>query len=286
MNHLDKLTTQKIFQRAALSRAFEAEVFNQVKLGNVKIPVYLSAGQEYIAATLAVVLEQMSVAKPQVFIQHRGHSTYLSFGGDMYMLVLELLGDPNGCSNGMGGSASIQSKDANIYGHDGLMGSHGPIATGMCFANRLPTICFTGDAAAEEDYFLTSIGWAVTKNLPIWFVVEDNNLSILTEKKIRRSWEIDKVAHGMGIPSYSISDDPNEIISVLPKHFDQGPLVLNINTNRLFWHAGAGIDSSEIFDRHLEFSKLLSADFVKENNDSAGRRVKLCWDRALKNCEK
>ena len=29
-------------------------------------------------------------------------------------------------------------------------------------------------------------GWAATKNLTILFVIEDNNLSILTEKKVRR----------------------------------------------------------------------------------------------------
>ena len=42
---------------------------------------------------------------------------------------------------------------------------------------------FLGDASAEEDYVLTSLGWASTKKLPILFIVEDNNLSILTEKK-------------------------------------------------------------------------------------------------------
>jgi TPP-dependent pyruvate/acetoin dehydrogenase alpha subunit len=114
MSKLQVSTKEKIFQRAALSRAFEVEVFNQVKIGNIKIPVYLSAGQEYIAATLSVALEQMGVSNAQIFIQHRGHSTYLSFGGDINKLVLELLGDPSGCSNGMGGSASIQSKEANI----------------------------------------------------------------------------------------------------------------------------------------------------------------------------
>lgn len=273
---------EQIFQRAAISRAFEIEVFNQVKIGNIKIPVYLSAGQEYIAATLSVALEQMGVKSAQFFIQHRGHSTYLSFGGNMYQLVLELMGDSGGCSNGMGGSASIQSKEANIYGHDGLMGTQGPIATGMCFANKRPTLCFSGDAAAEEDYFLTSIGWAATKKLPIWFVIEDNNFSILTEKKIRRSWELDKVAKGMGVTSHSLSDDPDEIFSVLPDNFDQGPMLLNINTNRLFWHAGAGIDSTEIFDRHIEFGKSLSAEFVKKTNDEAIERVRLCWDQALK----
>ena len=46
---------------------------------------------------------------------------------------------------------------------------------------------------AEEDYVLSALGWAATKNLPILFVVEDNNLSILTEKKVRRVWEMDDV---------------------------------------------------------------------------------------------
>ena len=63
----------------------------------------------------------------------------------------------------MGGSASIQSKQKQIYGHDGLMGSHGPIATGACYGNKKFTMCFTGDAAAEEDYFVAAIGWASTK---------------------------------------------------------------------------------------------------------------------------
>ena len=40
-----------------------------------------------------------------------------------------------------------------------------------------------GDASAEEDYALGALGWASTKELPILFIVEDNNLSILTEKK-------------------------------------------------------------------------------------------------------
>ena len=28
-------------------------------------------------------------------------------------------------------------------------------------------LCFAGDAAAEEDYFLAAIAWASTKKLPI-----------------------------------------------------------------------------------------------------------------------
>ena len=64
------------------------------------------------------------------------------------------------------------------------MGNQIPIAVGACFASRNQTIALVGDSAAEEDYVLSSIGWAATKNLPILFIIEDNNLSILTEKKL------------------------------------------------------------------------------------------------------
>lgn len=269
---------KRIFEKAALCRAFEQEVYNQVKLGNIKLPVYLSAGQEYISATLAVAMEELGIKERQIFIQHRGHSTYLNFGGNLDELVLELLGSKMGCANGMGGSASIHSIKENIFGHDGLMGSQGPIATGMCYANKVPTLCFTGDAAAEEDYFLTSIGWASTKKLPIWYIVEDNNLSILTEKKVRRNWEMSDVATGFGVKAFNISDDPLEILASLPDTILE-PLLLNINTNRLFWHAGAGIDSDETYDRHADFASNFSADYVGNINSAAKDLVEMAWQR-------
>ena len=176
----------KVFKRASLSHHFEEETFKQMQNKNIKFPTYLSSGQEFIPATIAQVMEDKGI-EPNIFIQHRGHSTYLSFGGSPTELVDELLGRKTGCAYGMGGSASIQCIEKKIYGHDGLMGSQVPIAVGHCFATKQPTIVFVGDSAAEEDYSLSAIGWAVTKKLPILFIVEDNNLSILTEKRIRRS---------------------------------------------------------------------------------------------------
>ena len=41
------------------------------------------------------------------------------------------------------------------------------------------------------------------------------------------------------------------------KNFFKKPTLLNINTNRLFWHSGAGTDSDKIFDRYkFELKKL------------------------------
>lgn len=245
----------RVFKRASLCRNFEKKVFDLIRQGVFKFPIYLSAGQEYIAASIAETIIPMKL-NPNIFIQHRGHSTYLSFEAPVDELIDELLGRKTGCANGMGGSASIQSRSKNIFGHDGLMGSQVPIAVGHCYSTKNPTIVFMGDASAEEDYVLGALGWASTKNLPILFVVEDNNLSILTEKKVRRNWEIHAIAQAFGMKGLNISDDPNEIRKSLVGVFD-GPILLNVNTRRKFWHAGAGIDDENIFDRYESEMSLL-----------------------------
>ena len=235
-----------IYSQATICRAFEDSVYHHVKRGTIKVPVYLSAGQELISSTISCVCTRRGI-EPFIFAQHRAHSIYLSFGGPIVPLMDELLGSPNGCAGGKGGSASIHCPRVKMFGHDGLMGSNVPIGVGACFASGLPTIVFVGDAAGEEDYALAAYGWAVTKNLPILFVVEDNNLSILTEKKVRRSWELHNVAKGFGMEAYNIDDDPKSIINTSSNWFEK-PVLLNINTTRLYWHAGAGKDGNP-FDR-------------------------------------
>ena len=246
------------FKKASFCRHFENQVYQNVQKKNIKIPVYLSAGQEYIAASISTILKEKGI-EPNIFIQHRGHSTYLSFGASPVELVDELLGKKTGCAGGMGGSASIHSHEKNIFGHDGLMGSQVPIAVGHCYSTRKPTIVTMGDASAEEDYVMGALGWASTKNLPILFIVEDNNLSILTEKKIRRNWEMDDVAKAFKIKAVNISDDPLVINMHLKDYNFEGPMLLNINTNRKYWHSGAGQDGDN-FDRYENELKALGKE--------------------------
>ena len=238
----------KAFNKASFCRHFENQVYQNVQNKNIKIPVYLSAGQEYIPASIYSILEEKGI-EPNIFIQHRGHSHYLCAGADPIELIDELLGRKSGCANGMGGSASIHSIKKNIFGHDGLMGSQVPIAVGHCYQTRKPTIVVMGDASAEEDYVLGAMGWASTKNLPILFIVEDNNLSILTEKRVRRNWEMSDVAQAFKMQGHNIDDNPESILSVLSNYNFDKPMLLNINTTRKYWHSGAGHDGDN-FDRY------------------------------------
>jgi pyruvate dehydrogenase E1 component alpha subunit len=255
----------KVFNRASLCRNFDEVVFKKLQDKTIAYPTYLSVGQEFVAATIAQVVLDMNV-EPDIFIQHRGHATYLSFGGDVVQLIDELLGRKSGCANGMGGSASIHSKEKNIYGHDGLMGSQVPIGVGSCYVSNKPTIVFMGDSSAEEDYVFSSI--------------EDNNLSILTKKKVRRNWDIDSVARGFGVDAYNISDDPGYIESALGDVFKK-PMLLNVNTIRKYWHAGAGIDNPDVFDRYeYELDRLGTR--AKVLHDINKKSVEDLWQKQLK----
>jgi pyruvate dehydrogenase E1 component alpha subunit len=266
-----------VFKKASFCRHFENQVYKNIENKNIKIPVYLSAGQEYIPASIYTFLEEKGI-EPNIFIQHRGHSHYLSAGANPVELIDELLGRKTGCANGMGGSASIHSIEKNIFGHDGLMGSQVPIAVGHCYQTRKPTIVVMGDASAEEDYVLGAMGWASTKNLPILFIVEDNNLSILTEKKVRRNWEMDDVAKAFKMKGFNISDDPHSIRRHLEDVFD-GPMLLNINTTRKYWHAGAGQDGN-YFDRYEDELKFLGDEAIKIDLENK-QLVEKLWQQQL-----
>ena len=243
----------EVFKKASYCRNFEEEVIVNINNKNISVPTYVSAGQEFISSSLSIICKKKKI-KPLLFGQHRCHSIYLAFGGNPIKLADELLQKKTGCTEGKGGSASIHSKEINMFGHDGLMGSNGPIGVGACFATQKPTIVFLGDAAAEEDYVLAALGWASVKNLPILFVIEDNNYSILTKKSVRRNWHMKDVAKSFKLDGYEINDDPI-LIKKYSKNIFKKPTLLNINTNRIYWHAGAGVDDEKTFDRYKSEAK-------------------------------
>lgn len=233
-----------MFKRMCLTRYFELELIKAYKAGFIHCPIYLSIGQESISASIATVISGY-----YIFAQHRAHSVYLAFGGNPEKLIDELLGLPSGCTRGIGGSPCIQDSNIKMVGHHGLIGENVPLAAGMALGSGKPVVCFFGDAAAEEDYVFASMGFAVTHKLPVLFICEDNNLSILTEKSVRRSWEMADVAKALGMNSVDITDDP-WLIAHYTKQFVQGlPAFINCRTCRHYWHVGVGIDNPPEWDR-------------------------------------
>ena len=236
--------TLNMFSKVCLCRYFELNVKKIYDDGLIKMPVYLSVGQEIATSAIFIAFRN-----PHIFAQHRCHDIYLAFGGDAEALIDELLHRPTGCAKGMGGSASVHSSKINMFGHDGILGSQIPIAVGYALGTQKRVLAILGDASAEEDYVLAAMGYAATKKLPILFICNDNNLSVLTEVKVRRIWKITDVAKSFGIRSVEITDDPWLVMHYVNMFKNTLPALINIHSTRVLWHAGTGTDGEPAWDR-------------------------------------
>lgn len=269
------------FRRMCVTKYFELKVAEAIEKGLIDCPVYLSLGQESISAAVSA-----EISDCLIFAQHRAHSVYLAFGGEPIKLRDELLGRESGCSGGRGGSPAIQDLNIGMIGHHGLIGENIPLAVGAALGNPdKKVVSFFGDAAAEEDYALASMGFAITKKLPVLFICEDNDLSILTPKKVRRSWEIHDVTATMGIPSIAIADDPWLIAHYVRVFSNNLPAYINCYTCRNRWHTGAGIDGPPLWDRfglvkkQLEHLGLFNEAQSIENEER--KNMETIWEEPL-----
>ena len=259
---MNKTQGVEIYKRMHFIRNFEYAVQVAHKSGFIYVPIYLSVGQESIAATLSVFFEGMTIP---IFAQHRAHSYFLAFGGSPDKLKNSLISKEDSWDLGAAGSASISDANIKMFGHSGFMGDQVPIAAGYALVNEYPAISVVGDASAEEDYVLATLGFIANRDIPLLLVCEDNNFSILTPKSVRRNWNLKEVSKSFGCESHDINDSPTEIWSILQTWDMQSSLVLNINTTRHLWHAGSGQDATPTNDTLVNFKEYLKKTFIDVN---------------------
>lgn len=269
----------EIFEKMCFTKYFEENVIKVYNQGLIKIPIYLSIGQESISAAISVFF------KPDlIFAQHRAHSVYLAFGGDPVKLIDELMGKDSGCSQGKGGGSCIQDDKIGMIAHHGLIGEQVPLAVGAALGNKKKkVVCFLGDGASEEDYVFTAIAFALTHKLPVLFICEDNNLAVLTKKSERRSWELADALRGIGLPSVDITDNPWLVSYYVKKFKGNLPAFINCRTCRCRWHRGSGTDGKPKWDRFELTKQQLSARGLNKKIEKIENKTKKFVDNLWEN---
>ena len=216
-------------------REFERQLIDVVKNRSNEISrVHLSSGQETVGIALAHVFPNECF-----FITHRCTELFIALNIPLELIRDEILCLDTGCSKGKAGSLfSFINNQIRIQSHTGFIGEQIPIAVGYAFGCRQKTICITGDGGAEEDYALQAYGFAATHRLPILFVCNDNELSIESEKKTRRSWKLTDVARAFGMNVVEANDDPIGLINIFTNIKDKLPALINVRVNREYCHSG------------------------------------------------
>ena len=104
-----------------------------------------------------------------------------------------------------GKSISLCFPEYKIYS-SAIVGGNVPIAVGAAMAIKRKkaknkVYCFMGDMTSETGIAHESIKYSIKNNLPIQFIIEDNNLSVCTDT--RKTWGMNKLTYA-GVKSKHI----------------------------------------------------------------------------------
>jgi TPP-dependent pyruvate/acetoin dehydrogenase alpha subunit len=161
---------------------FETKVAETFNSGIIKSPVHLYDGNE----KQIIKVFQNVKDDDWVFCTWRSHYQCLLKGVPEEVLLSDIID---------GKSITLCYPDYKIYSSAIVTGSI-PIATGVALdikrKNQSNHVwCFVGDMASETGTFFENYKYAVNYDLPITFVIEDNNKSVCTDT--RKVWNCDNL---------------------------------------------------------------------------------------------
>lgn len=178
---MQKETLLEWYRQMVLIRRFEqrsAELYQQGKIGGF---LHLYIGQEAIAVGSIAAKGEGD----HLITAYRDHGHALAVGSDPNAVMAELLGKKTGVSKGKGGSMHLADVPRHYWGGYAVVGGHLPLAVGLALAENYrgtdnAVLCYMGDGATNIGYFHESLNLAGVWNLPVLWIVENNNYGMGT----------------------------------------------------------------------------------------------------------
>lgn len=216
----------------------------------MQCPTHLCTGQEVVPAVCGSVAGQEDVFMGT----YRSHGHYLAKGGSLTALFAELLGTPNGCAKGFGGSMHLVDVRHNFMGTSAIVGSGIPIAAGAALSARYRKrssviFVFFGDAAIEEGVVYETVNFAILHRLPILFVCENNRLAITTPIELRQaSTDLSHRFEALGLSGHTVmGSDAERLCTIVGEtsaiaRAGKGPAFIECSLSRWSAHVGHATD--------------------------------------------
>ncbi|WP_036275868.1 thiamine pyrophosphate-dependent dehydrogenase E1 component subunit alpha [Methylomonas sp. 11b] len=242
------------YQMLRIRRAEEA-IARRYAEQQMRCPTHLCIGEEAIAVGVSAHL----TVQDKVFSNHRGHGHYLAKGGDLPRLLAELYGFAEGCCGGRGGSMHLTDLEAGFVASTPIVGGTVPLAAGYAWAEKIKqkaveghrnvVVIFFGDGCFEEGVMHETLNFAVLKQLPLLFICENNQYSVMTalaERQPKRDIYPIAAAHGLT----AVNGDGNRVdevyelarVAVANARNGLGPQFLELHTHRWPEHCGPNED--------------------------------------------
>jgi len=266
----------ELYRQMVLIRRLEeksAELYAQGKIGGF---LHLYIGEEAIAVGACKAM----TAEDHLLTAYRDHGWAIARGLDAKGVMAELLGKATGVSGGKGGSMHLASAAHNYWGGHAIVGGHLPLATGVGLALRYKeeqgaVVCVLGEGSTNIGYFHEAVNLAAVWDLPVVFLVENNQYGMGTEVE-RASAVSDIFEKGCAYDIYNDQVDGQDVLKVhdavqkaLYHAREKGPFLLEAITYRYAGHSMGDperyrskqeIEEWRARDPILRFTELLKAE--------------------------
>ena len=245
MQKLTRKEKLEFFEKMLLIREFDESATRLFTKGEITGSIHACCGQEAVAVGVCSNL----LKTDYIVSNHRGHGHNIAKGADPNRLMAELYGKKDGYCKGKGGSLHMAAVDKGVLGCNGIVGAGIPIATGVALAIKQNkedkvVVCFFGDGASNEGVFHESLNIASLWNLPIVFIVENNQYAVtMSVERSIPTKDISIRAVSYDIPGITV--DGMNVIKVFEEankaikraREGNGPTLLECQTYRLMGHS-------------------------------------------------
>ena len=228
-----------------LMRRFEEKAGQLYGMGLIAGFCHLYIGQEAVVTGIQAALEEGD----QVITGYRDHAHMLACGMDPNGVMAELTGREGGYSRGNGGSMHMFSREKQFYGGHGIVGAQVSLGTGLAFADRYKenkkvAVTYFGDGAANQGQVYESFNMAKLWDLPVIYVIENNQYAMGTAvKRASSETALHKRGLSFGIPGEEVDGMDVEAVKAAAakavKHArdGNGPYILEMKTYRYRGHS-------------------------------------------------
>ncbi len=219
-----------------------AQMYGLQKIGGF---LHLYIGQEAVAVGSIAALD---LVKDYVLTAYRDHAHALVCGMSPDAAMAELFGKITGCSRGKGGSMHFFDAEKHMYGGNGIVGGHIPVATGVAYKIKYMkedgvVLCYFGDGAIHQGAFHESLNLAKIWNLPIVYICENNQYGMGTDfRRVSSVHDLSSMGAAYGIPGKQVDGmdvlEVHEATLEAVKQAKEGlPSLLEMKTYRYKGHS-------------------------------------------------
>jgi pyruvate dehydrogenase E1 component alpha subunit len=241
----EKARFESIFYKMLFIRRFEQIVGSCYGEGLIGGFCHLYTGQEAVAVGTYEAIQKQD----QVITAYRDHAHIILAGSDPKKVMAELFGKETGVSKGKGGSMHLFDVENQFYGGHGIVGAQVSLGTGLAFANKYNknsqvALAFFGDGASHQGQVYESFNMAKIWNLPIIYIIENNEYAMGTSVKRSSSiQELYKKGESFGIKGIQVNGmDVFAVEKAIKEACESvragnGPILLEMKTYRYRGHS-------------------------------------------------